>query len=307
MRTLVVLIMLSLFSSIVLSQSTELKYNLEKGKTYRVKSTMVQDQTVTVQGTESKTETKNASCFSLKMLDAKPEFFLAETKFDTIRTEVSMPPMVFTSTEKGDINSEDMIAVTNCILNRLSNSTMVVKFDYSGHVMDIMNFSVIRQTVMQGTDSLKGQAAMAKGQLEMLVKKESLIGMIEGFTAYLPGKEVKKGDKWETDLISYTGGVGMAINSSFLLTDLSKSTAILESDVIVEPASTDPIVMNGAEITSELRGLGKSHMEIDPKTGWVKNGTSKLQLAGNLNVNAGGQHMTMPVESQINSKTIVIE
>lgn len=307
MKSLLALIILAIYSSILFSQTTELKYNLEKGKTYRVKASTVQDQTMTMQGTERQTETKSLSYFSIKMLDPKPDFFIAEVKFDTIKTTISMPPMGLTSAEKGDINSENPVDVTNCVLNRLSNSTLVVRMDYSGHVQDIMNHQVIEQNILDGTDSLKGQAAMAKPQLEMMVGKDALTGMIEGVTAYLPNKEVKTGATWESSFVSKNGGVGMTINSTFKLTDLSKKIAVLEGDVIVEPASSEPMMMNGAEITNNLRGLGKSSMEVDPDTGWIINGSSKMQMSGTMEIKAPGQNMSMPIESQITSETTAVE
>lgn len=308
MRTLVSITLFAFASCILMAQSSvELKYNLEKGKVYRVKSHGVYDQTMTVQGMERSTETQTTSYFSMKMLDANPDFFIAEVKFDTMITKVSAPPMLLNSSEAGDINSEDAVEVTKAILHRLSNSTILARLDYKGKVLDIMNHQVIENSVLAGTDSLKGQAAMAKGQLEMMVKKEALIGMIEGVTAYLPNEKVKKGAKWESSFVNTAGGVGMAINSTYALKELSKKKAVLAADIIVEPASSEPTLMNGAEITNELRGLGKSDMEIDPQTGWIIKASSKTQMSGNMNVKAPGQSMSIPIESQIVSEITVIE
>jgi hypothetical protein len=307
MRTLLLVIFLTGFQGLLLSQTVELKYNLEKDKIYRVKSSSVQDQTMTMQGMERKTETKNVSYFSLKMLDSKSDFFIAEVKFDTIKTTVSMPSMELTSAEKGDINSEDPVDVTNCILNRLSNSTLVVRMGYTGHVQDIMNHQVIEETVLQGVDSLKGQAVMAKGQLQMLVGKDALAGMIEGVTAYLPNRKVDKGAKWESSFVSKSGGIGMAFTTNYMLQELSDEKAMLKGDVIVEPATSAPAMMNGAEVTNELRGLGESDMEIDINTGWVKHTSSKVHLSGNMHIKAPGQNVTLPIEAQITNETTVVE
>lgn len=306
MRTFLSLIFITLFCSSLFSQSTDLKYKLEKGKTYKVKSTSTYNQKMTVQGMERITETNSISYVSLKMLDAKPDFFLAEVKFDTTKTTVSMPPMELNSAEEGDINSENVVEVMKCIMNRLSKSTIVAKMSYTGHVQDIMNHALIKKTVLAGTDSLKGQAAMAKGQIEMMVDKEALIGTIESVTAYLPNAEVKQGGKWETSFISKNGGVGMNITTNYALKELSKKNATIAGDVIVEPDSSEPMMMNGAEITNELRGLGKSNMEVDPSTGWIKSGSSKIQLSGNMHVKAQGQDMTLPLEAQITSETIAV-
>jgi hypothetical protein len=224
-----------------------------------------------------------------------------------MKTTVSMPPMELNSAEKGDIQSENPVDVTNCILNRLSKSTLLVKMGYTGHVQDILNHTVIEQTVLVGIDSLKGQAAMAKGQLEMMVNKNALTGMIEGITAHLPGKEVNKGTKWESSYVSRSGGVGMSFTANYELKELSGERALVEGEVMVEPESSEPTMMNGAEITNELKGLGKTNMEIDPDTGWIIHASSKIQLSGNMHVKAPGQNMSIPVESRIATETSMIE
>ena len=309
MKTLLSFITIAILSSNIFAQNSAiLKYNLESGKTYKVKAVTVQDQKTTMQGMERNAETTNTVYFSLKALSAKEDFFMAEIHFDTIINTNSMPQMVINSSKPGDINSQNPIDVMECILNRYSKTALVVQLDYTGHVKEILNYNVIKENVLSGMDSLSGQAMMAKAQIEMMMDKQAIQGMIESITAYLPNQEVKKNDTWESKVISASGGIGMEITSTNKLKDIADNKASITADVVVEPAVTDkPTVMNGAEITSEIRGLGKSESEVDITTGWVISSSSTTQLSGNMNLKMPGQEMQIPMEMKISTEVTAID
>ncbi len=308
MKNLFSIVVIVIFCNILSAQkSVELKFNLEKGKKYSVQSSSVANQNMTVQGMERSTETKSISYMSLKMLDSKPEFFIAEVKFDTVKTITSMPPMEISSNNQGDIKSDDIVSVTSCILNRFANSTMVVRMDYKGFVLDILNYNVIKETMLAGTDSLRGMVALAKGQLETMADKKTLIGMIESVTAYLPNKEVAPGEDWDFSY-SNTNGMGeMAVTGTYKLKSLNNGVAVIEGENAFKPVSNEPMMMNGSEITNEISGLGKTTMEVNPETGWLIKSSTKIQMAGNMIVNAQGNSMTIPIQSVITNEIKAVE
>ncbi len=277
-------------------KSADLRLNLELNKKYKAKTNSVQSQKMTVQGMERSSDVTNTSYISIKPLTKTDEFYIAEVKIDSIITTNSMPPMNITSADKGDISSGDPVEVMKCILNRLSNSTFVVKMDFSGAVVDIMNYDVVAANILSGTDSLSGDAAMIKPQILTMVNKDSYKGTIETLTGYLPGKEVKKGEKWDKSTTVSSGGVGVTVNSSYTLKEISKEEILLNADVVIEPSSGGPMIMNGNEITSELRGIGKTELKIDPKTGWIIRSTSKSQMSGDMNIKSPMGEMQMPLE-----------
>lgn len=306
MRTILSLFAATFLSFSIMTQAqVELKYNLEKGKTYKVKSSMTMDQTTKMQGMEQNNTIENVSYFSLKALNMANDFFMAQVRFDTIFTSTTMPPMTITSANEGNIKSDKPEEIMGAIMNRLCKSTFLVKMAYSGHVIDIMNYDVMTKVIMADIDSIKGQMAMAiKPRVESMMEKKALKGMIESITVYLPNKEVKNGDKWNTQFTSYSGGFGSLSSTDYTLEKISKKEAVVKGEAKMEPVAGKPMVMNGAEITSELRGVGTSELIINPKTGWIKSGTSEIQMSGNLNVNAQGNQMQIPVEAKIKSETI---
>lgn len=298
MKTIFTFFILAFFSSTIMAQSSiNLRYNLEPNKTYKVKYYTKADTKMTMQGKDQLSEQINMLYFSIKSLNSANAFFMAQVRFDSIFNSNSMPKTENSSANPGNMKSSDAKEITDCFMNRLSKSTLVVKMDYSGHVIDIMNYQVIEKVLLADIDSIKGQAEMTlKPRLIMMAEKETLKGMIEAITVYAPNKEVKSADKWEVSYTSKNGGFGMLVNSSLTLSELQNDVALINADVTIEPAAGKPMEMNGAEITADLRGIGKSELKIDPVSGWIISSNSTMQMNGNLNIKAQGQEMQMPMQ-----------
>ena len=82
--------------------------------------------------------------------------------------------------------------------------------------------------------------------------------------------------------------------------------ASISGDVIIESAQKEPMKMNGAEITPDIRGLGKTEITTDAKTGWIQKGSFKQQLKGEMNVNAQGNSMQIPVEINSDGEIVAL-
>lgn len=306
MKIIYSFILLSLISFVATAQKkADLSFNLELNKVYRLKTTTVQSTTQTVMGNEQSVQTNSTSVISLKPLKQMDGEMVVEVRFDTINTVISQPPMEILSANPGDIHSTDPAQVMECIMNRMTNSTFVVKMTNTGRVVQIMNLEPLATGILSGTDSLQGQAAMIRQRINTMVEEESLTSMIESGTGYLPGKEVKVGEKWDYSLDMAGGGMKMTQNSTYTLKELDKNSAVLSGDIIIEtkPATME---MNGAQITPDLRGLGKTELTIDPKTGWIIKGTTKMQIKGELSVNAQGNNMTIPMEIISDSEVVTL-
>ena len=286
--------------------SATLMLNLEKNKTYRVKSKTEQNTTVTYGGNVQQVETKTQSSISLKPISAGDDFMMAEVRFDTTITKVSMPKMEINSTKTGSINSSNNEDVMNYIMNRFSKAVFNVKLSLSGKVMEISNIKTISDELTKSIDSLQGPMAAQKGQLAQMVGESAIKGSIESITAYLPGKQVNVGDKWDSNIKMSGGGLSMSITSNYKLKKITGNQADIAADVTIEPASQEPTVINGMPMTYDIRGLGKSNITVDTKTGWMSKASSKSHLQGNMNIKAQGNDMQIPLEVDSNTEVIAL-
>lgn len=302
-----------LFSVSLQAQTgTNLKMNLEKNRVYRLRSVTEQTIAQTINGVQQTTESKTTYTVSLKMLDATPDFMITEVRFDTLATRTNTMGKVATmsSANEGNINSTEMADVVSCIMNRLSKNAIYAKLDFSGKPVEIVNSRMLSEIILKDTAdiSLTGPTADAvKKQILAMISEGELKTMIEMFTWYLPGREVSSGDSWTLSQKMNSGGMKLDISTTFKLTGMEEDNALIISESSIKAAeNAAPIQSGGATVTySDLKGLSKTTMKIDVRTGLMVDQSGKTHLAGNLGISAPGFSMQMPMD--INGETKIIE
>ena len=72
--------------------------------------------------------------------------------------------------------------------------------------------------------------------------------------------------------------------------------------------NADPMLAGGAKITyDDIKGLSKSTMVIDIRTGLVIEDKAKTHIAGNLGVSGPGFSMQIPMDINGESKVIALQ
>ncbi|NSW93440.1 MAG: hypothetical protein HPY62_01895 [Bacteroidales bacterium] len=291
-------------------QTATLKLNLEKNKTYRLRSASKQTVVQTVSGNQQTVESEVLYTMSIKMIDATPEFLVTEIHFDTITTKTNTMGKVesFSSTVEGDIKSSETSKIMSYIMNRLSKSALYVKLDYAGQPLEVLNSKILSEMILKDTSliTLTGPTASAiKTQIASTVSDNNLKTMVKSFTWNLPGGQVSTGAEWKIfDQVS-SGGMLLAITASNRLDGIKGNNALItvESDIRA-PENAPPIKSGGATVTyNNLRGISKSSLVVDTGTGLVTENKSKTSISASLGVSAPGFSMEIPMV--INGETVI--
>lgn len=304
-----------MFCAAILAQNPAiLKMNLEKNKVYRLKSVTEQTVTQTINGVQQTTESKVNYTMSLKMIDATADYIVTEVRFDTLLTYTNAMGKTdsFSSVSAGDIKSAETADVLSYIMNRLSKNALYVKMDFTGRPFEIINLKMLSDLVLKDTSSITltgPTAAAVKQQIINSVSDSELKTMIESFTWYLPGKQVSAGDSWKTTQQMSPGGMMLDIITTYHLDGIDGNNAKLtvESDIRTA-VNAKPIESGGATVTyDDIKGLGKSTMVIDIRTGLKVEETGKMHMTGNLGISAPGFSMQMPMDINSESKVISLQ
>jgi hypothetical protein len=308
MKKILLLISATILSISVMAQTSELKLKLEKNKVYRFKSVSSQNVSQTMNGVEQTTTTNSNSVMSLKMMDMASDLIVAEVKFDTIVTSTNTMGKlsVINSANVGNMASEEAGEVMSVVMNRLSKNALYVKMKPTGEVTEIVNLRMLQDIVLKDTGMISAKLApMLKPQIKNTVEANALMTMINMYTFNLPAKEVKKGEQWNTTVPVNSGGLSLEISTNYKLEDLKGNQAFVKSESSIKAAANAaPLEYPGAKITYEsIKGIGKSDMTFDTTTGILTDNITKTSVAGDLNVNAGGMSMQIPMK--INGETSV--
>lgn len=302
MKKILLLITATVLSFSVMAQSTEMKLKLEKNKVYRFKSVSNQNVSQTMNGMEQTTTTSSNSVMSLKMMDATAGVIIAEIKFDTIvNTTNAMGKLVkITSASEGNMASEEAGEVMSAVMNRLSKNAIYVKMNPTGEVTEIVNLKMLQDIILKDTGLISTKIAMTvKPQVKSTVTADALKTMINMITYNLPAKEVKPGEQWNTTVPVNSGGLSLEISTNYKLESVKSNVASVKSESSVSvPANAAPLEFSGAKITyNGMKGIGKSDIKFDSATGLVLENISKTSISGDLNVNAPGMSMQIPMKS----------
>lgn len=301
-----------MFCAAILAQNpASLKMNLEKNKVYRLKSVTEQTITQTINGVQQTTESKVNYTMSLKMIDATADYLITEVRFDTLLTYTNAMGKTdsFSSVSAGDIKSAETADVLSYIMNRLSKNALYVKMDFAGRPFEIVNLKMLSDLVLKDTSSITltgPTAAAVKKQIISSVSDSDLKTMIGMFTWQLPGKQVSVGDSWNITQQLNSGGMLLDIITTYHLdgTEGDYAKVTVESNIRTA-ANALPIESGGATVTfDDIKGLSKSTLLIDIRTGLKVEEVGKTHITGNLDISAPGFSMQMPMD--INGTSIVI-
>ncbi|MBP1666511.1 MAG: hypothetical protein H6Q23_1371 [Bacteroidetes bacterium] len=304
-----------LFMHPVMAQQTaNLKLNLEKNKLYRFKSVSEQTITQTVSGNNQTVVTKVDYALSLKMLDVTPEFMVTEVHFDTLITNTNTmgKATLISSAVEGDIKSSETGDIMSCIMNRLSSNALYVKINFTGKPVEIVNAKMLSDMVLRDTASITLAEPLAKAiktQIAGVVSDNNLKTMIGGFTWHLPEKEVSVNDEWVINEQVNSGGMLLAITTTYHLDKINGNNAniTVESGIkAVENAA--PIQSGGATVTYDnLTGMSKSNLVVDTRTGLVIEDKAKTHISGNLGISGPGFSMEIPMDINGESKVTALQ
>jgi len=314
MKKIFLLCITILFCASITAQNTaNLKMNLEKNKVYRLKSVSEQTVTQTMNGVQQTTESKVDYTLSLKMIDMTADIIVTEVHFDTLTTKTNtMGKMVnISSVSEGDIKSKEMADVLSCIMNRLSKNALYVKMDFMGKPVEIVNLKMLTAIVLKDTSSitLAGPTAEAvKTQIANMVGENDIKTMIEMFTYCLPGKQVSTGESWDITQKMNSGGMMLDIITTYHLDGINGNYADITAESIIKAAeNADPIKSGPATVIyDDLKGLSKSSMVIDIRTGLIIENKGKTHISGNLGVSGPGFSMQIPLDINGESKVIAL-
>ncbi len=300
-----VILGLSLLISLSLSAQTSanLSLNPEKNKVYRFNSSTEQTILQTINGNQQTIESKTANAVSFKAVDATASFVIAQVTFDTLSTKTNTmgKTINMSSAAGGNIQSKETSVIMSAVMNKLSRNPMFAKIDFTGKVVEIINSKMISDMIMKDTSSitLTGPTAPAlKTQISGMVADNAMRTMIEQYTHFVPGKQVTKGESWTISESINSGGMALEITTTCHLTGIDGNIASVTSESNIKAApNAAPMKSAGATITyDDLKGMGKSTITLDIRTGLPVAVDTKSQITGNLGVSGPGFSMQIPME-----------
>jgi hypothetical protein len=299
MKTFLVSFFCLLISLSMFAQApVNVKFNLEKGKRYFIKSVSTQNLQQSVSGQQIAINIKSNRVISFRLIDKVNDILTLELKFDTIASSMMYPggSKETNSTKPGDLPEEKL-------LNKLSALTLQVKINTSGKYQSLVNYNSFRDSILMVLDNVSvAQKDAAKKLAEALVKESAVTSLFEPLFSYLPEKPIKVGDKWENSFLSTSSDISFIVMNNTTLTDVKGNLASFTGESAMESMpNTDP----EAVTTTDLKGTSTFNGSIDTQTGLCKQKSEKGHFAGSAKTKQGGQEYNIQLTLDSQSETFM--
>jgi len=293
MKTSILSVFMAFLGISMMAQTpVELKFNLEKGKVYKIKNISNQTVQQTANGQSYTLDIYSNSVVSCKVLQQENDIMNIEFKFDTIESKISSPMFNKETNSAKPANNDP----TERIMNKMSTYKIIAKISTAGKFIDFMNFGKFKDSVMFVFDSISDtKKDMAKKVADALLKESAVKSMIEPLFAYLPDKTVKIGDTWETSYFNIANNLSMVVLNSYTLKGIENNTATIsgQSDMESMP-SNDP----SASTSQEIKGSSTFDSKMDILTGLILKNTSKGHYEGTIKMKSNNSEVKLSMDSQ---------
>ena len=286
--------------------AVNIKLNLEKGKTYKIRSVSNQTIQQSMNGQSMTVEQKSRTLVSLQLKDKEKENFIIEVHLDSLWTKQSSTMGSKETDYSTPAKSDDW---NTRFLNEFVKPKYIIKVSPSGKVLSIVNFKPIKDALtilMDSVPTLKKD--MIQKQMNATFKESLFQTMFEPFFSHLSEKELNVGEKWETTNNQNVSGITIILFNTFTLNGIENGLAKVAVQTEFESSpSTEPASAGMPKMTPEIKGTSSGNMMIDPKTGLVKNSTSKGHIEGPVSVEMNGNTMKLTITMDVETFTNIIE
>lgn len=301
MKTFLFFLLFTLLSATLMAQTpVNLKLNLEKGKTYTIKSTAKQAMQQAVAGQSMVVNITMNRVIHFKMLGQENDVLELEIKFDTVAMKMSaaMYAKETNSTQPG----KDPV---DRIMYKMGLYPLKAKFSTAGKFISFSNYNDYKSNVMLVIDSLPdSKKDDAKKQAEMLLKESALKSIVEPFFAHLTDKAVKLNDTWESSYITTSNDLSFLVFNTYVLKGIENGQAVLSGTSEMESmSSSNPMI----KLDQPVKGTSTFEGRVDLSTGMMLTNSDKGHTEGTLTVNSNGTDLKVDLKIDQQSETILVK
>jgi hypothetical protein len=284
--------------SAVAQTSVKPVLELEKGAVYTIRNITKQKIQQSAQGQQINLDVTSNRVFRCKVLSLNNNNYEMEFSFDTIATKISSP--VFNRESNSAKPGKEPAEI---LLNKLSKTRLKINVSKSGKLVGFIDYPAFKEKILLAIDSMPaGKKDEAIKQAEAITKESAIRSMIEPVFAYLPEKEIKIGDNWETSYISTSNDISTIVMNSFKLDDIKNGELIVSGISELESMpSTNP----NAQMSQQLKGKSTFSGIINQSNGIALSMKEKSSIDGATVVKNNGEEMRIPLKIESESETLI--
>ena len=278
--------------------AVDLKFNLEKGKSYEYTMKTHFDMDMEMMGKKMNTGGDMDFGFNMKVndVDAQGNRMLSST-YDVIRFKMNAMgmDMGYDSKNVGDTTKENMMSgMFRKIFAGMLGKTFKMTMSQKGEISKIEGLQEMVQSMSDHLDIPENMKAQMQKQMQQSFSDDQIKQSFEQGFGFYPDKPVKVGDSWTKNMTRNMNNMSMNMDSKYSVKEVNEKTVVLDITGVIKAGGKD----SSATAGMDMKGDSKGTMEIERSTGMAKKGTMDMTIK----ITAPGMSSPMNMKS-----TVIIE
>lgn len=285
-----------------MAKKVDLKFNLEKGKTYSQTIVMTTVTKQSIAGNDQVIKQNAATITKMELKETGKEANTYTIWYDNISMGIDQGGGM-TQDFNSDTTQLESVDPMSEIFSSLTGRKFEANIDFSGKIVEVQG---LEEIIAGATSSMGEQAGMISEQISAGFGDSGLAKNMEMLTAIMPVTAVKVGSTWTNKQFT-SSGLPLVLNNTFTLTSISggKAKIDVKANITVDPdeSSTE---LQGMRATYFMEGSRTGTFEMEVNTGFVTSADINDEIIGSISIESNAQMpdgMTIPIE--MNSNTSV--
>jgi len=289
--TLFIITLLFVANTVGAASKVQLRLNLQKGTTYEMKMSSINQIDQEMMGQKVKIDQKVDMVFSYTVLDVLPDKkFLVEYSFLSMKMDMNMNGQQMNmDSESADANP--MNAAIKDLLSLKLKLTLTPK----GQVEKVEGLDVY-------TQKLSGNQQLAQA-MKMFTDENSFKSFFAQTFSYFPENKVTVGDQWKT-AVKTAELMNTEITMVYEVAAIENNQVYLNYKSVVDMEA--PMEQMGMKMNVKMAGNQSGKMTVNSKDGWISTADQiqKFDMKIKMKNPQSGEDMEIPMV--INSVTNIV-
>jgi len=267
-----------------------LKYNLEKGKTYKQHSISDMNMTMSVMGQDMKMNMKMDIGINYNVTDQNNGIYDIQMTYQRMKMNMSSLPASFSFDSDSMDNSSDNNNIAD-VFKSIKETPIDIQLTQQGKVASVKGVDKLVEKI----NSISND--QSKQIFTQQFSEQTIQKMIEQISSYFPDKPVAINDNWDVDTSLSSNGIDIINKTTLTLKQVANNVATIElAGTLATPEGGATTQINGMDAKISVTGTQTGTIQLDMKTGWFVRSDAILNFTQNIEIM--GQTMPQQVEAK---------
>jgi hypothetical protein len=206
------------------------------------------------------------------------EIYLVDLKYEHMSMQEKSP---FGDIQGSSIDSAGVRDMLYIAFQQLTAVTMSMKINSLGEVQAFSGIDTVMATVFTPFTQLTEQSRISlKDALQKSFGDEAILSYLQQLSGLFPKKQVKVGDKWNSQAIIAGGMYGMMYNTFSLVSSQGGQLVISQQGQVKQQKKSDFQQINGIRMKFSMEGSLNGEYALTISNGWIRTGKLVQEVKG---------------------------